>query len=116
MELEGTVKVLFDEQRFDSGFYKREIVISTEEQYPQDIKFETLKDKTELLRDLNTGDRVKVFFDIRGREWNGNYFNNLVIWKLEKAGAAPGPSAPPVDSPFTTDIGQLNDEEDDLPF
>ena len=116
MELEGTIKVIFDEQKFDSGFYKREFVVSTEEQYPQDIKFELLKDKTELLRDANTGDKVKVYFDIRGREWNGNYFNNLVVWKMEKAGATAPPPPAPGDSPFDADLSALSSDDDDLPF
>lgn len=117
MELEGTIKVLFDEQKFDSGFYKREFVITTEEQYPQDVKFELLKDKTELVRDAQIGDRFKVFFDVRGREWNGNYFNNLVVWKMEKAGQS-APAAPPAmdASPFEADLSNLNSDDDDLPF
>jgi hypothetical protein len=115
MELEGTVKVIFDEQKFDSGFYKREFVVTTAEQYPQDVKFELLKDKTELIRDTKVGDRLKVFFDIRGREWNGNYYNNLVAWKIEQAGATP----PPVssgESPFDADLSDINSDDDDLPF
>lgn len=118
MELEGKIKVIFDEQKFDSGFYKREFVITTEEQYPQDIKFELLKEKTELVRDANIGDRVKVSFDIRGREWNGNYYNNLVVWKMEANGAG-GSTPPPQDmseSPFDADISNLNSDDDDLPF
>ena len=107
MELEGTIKVIFDEQKFDSGFYKREFVVTTEEQYPQDIKFELLKDKTELLRDANSGNRVKVYFDIRG---------NLVVWKMEKAGATAPPPPAPGDSPFDADLSALSSDDDDLPF
>ena len=60
-ELSGTVKEIFDEQTFASGFNKREFVVTTEtDKFPQDIKFECLKDKVELVNKLKKGDQVKV--------------------------------------------------------
>ena len=74
-QLSGTVKEIFDEQVFDSGFNKREFVVTDEaDKYPQDIKFECVKENVELVNKLNKGDRLKVTFDIRGREWQGKYF------------------------------------------
>ncbi len=49
MELTGKLKLKFDEQKFDSGFFKREFVVTTQEQYPQDIKFELFKEKCEMI-------------------------------------------------------------------
>jgi len=40
MELQGTVKKVFETQTFPSGFQKREMVLLTEEQYPQPISIE----------------------------------------------------------------------------
>ena len=99
MELIGRIKLIRDEQTFPSGFTKREFVITTEEQYPNDIQFELLKEKGALITSHNTGDRIKVFFDIRGREWQGKYFNSLVCWKLENAGAATSENTPPPPPP-----------------
>ena len=48
-ELKGKVKILFEQQDFPSGFYKRDFVITTNEQYPQDIKLSALKEKVEQL-------------------------------------------------------------------
>lgn len=122
MELEGTIKLMMEEEKYPSGFYKREFVITTNEQYPQDIKFEVLKEKVELLKDLPLGERVKIFFDIRGREYSGKYYNNLVAWKIERSGAPSAQStggavaaAPIMDSPFSGNLPDL-DEGDDLPF
>jgi len=122
MELAGTLKLAMEEEKFASGFYKREFVLTTKEQYPQDIKFELLKEKVELLRFVNPGDELKVSFDIRGREYNGKYFNNLVAWKIEKleAGQNP-PSASPFSQPLPGSGGMeesmLSPEAgDDLPF
>ncbi|MFP4069028.1 MAG: DUF3127 domain-containing protein [Opitutales bacterium] len=108
-ELTGTVKEIFDEQTFASGFNKREFVVTSEaDKFPQDIKFEALKDKVELVNKLNKGDKVKVTFDINGREWNGKYFVNLAAWKVEPAGAGGGAA----DEPPQYDPGdEVLDEE-----
>ena len=95
-EMTGAVKVVMDEVTFPSGFNKREFVVTTEEdRYPQDIKFECVKEKTAMLADVTAGQRVKVTFDIRGNEYNERYFVNLSAWRLEPAGAAPGGSDGP---------------------
>jgi len=114
-ELTGTVKEIYPEQTFSSGFNKREFVVCDEaEKFPQDIKFECLKERVELVSKLKKGDRVKVAFDINGREWNGKYFVNLVAWKVEaESGAAPAAAAD--DEPPPYDPGdEVLDE--DVPF
>lgn len=126
MELTGKVKKIFDPQTFDSGFKKRELVITTEENYPQDIIIEFLQDKSTLLDSLNLGDVVKVSINIRGREWinpqgEAKYFNSLNGWKLEKlvqdssSSYSDMPPAPPVVNDFPAEA-RVADEEDDLPF
>jgi single-strand DNA-binding protein len=112
MELIGRIKLIRDEQTFPSGFTKREFVLTTEEQYPNDIQFELLKEKGNLITSYNMGDRIKVQFDIRGREWQGKYFNSLVAWKIENAGAASSESAPPPPPPVEFSAPM----DDDLPF
>jgi hypothetical protein len=57
--------VIFDTQTFDSGFTKREFVVTTPGDYPQDIKFELIKDKIDILNNYKPNDDVKVFFNIR---------------------------------------------------
>lgn len=98
-ELSGTVKEIFDEQTFGSGFTKREFVITTEDKYPQDVQFELHKDKTSLIDGISKGQMVTVSFDVRGREWKGRYFVNLAAWKISKSagGNAPGEDGPPLD-------------------
>jgi translation initiation factor IF-3 len=107
-ELSGTVKEIFEEQTFASGFNKREFVVtSTADKFPQDIKFECLKDKVELVNKLNKGDQVKVTFDINGREWQGKYFVNLAAWKVEAAGGSNTSDEPP---PFDPSDEILDEE------
>ncbi len=87
-ELTGKVKLIQDPQSFNSGFTKREMVVTVEEgKYPQDINIEFVQDKVSLLDAVQVGQQVTVLFDIRGREYNGRYFNNLVGWKIQSAQA-----------------------------
>mgnify|MGYP000017636565 CR=1 FL=1 len=125
-EVSGKLKVKMEEQSFSSGFTKREFVLTTEEQYPQEIKFELIKDKTSLIDKFNENDTIKVSFNLRGNEYNGKYYVNLQAWRVEADAAGAGASIPapldPMAEPATTpsappapsnidDIG-----EDDLPF
>lgn len=116
-----------DVQTFNSGFTKREFVVTTEEQYPQDVKFELIKDKTTLIDSFNPNDPIKVSFNLRGNEYNGKYFVNLQAWRLEKDEAGSGaPIPPPLDpmaqpaassSAAPANTGTIDDiGEDDLPF
>lgn len=83
LEIKGTIKEIFDEQTFGSGFNKREFILTTsDDRYPQDVKFETVKEKTRKLDQFNPGDVVTVCFNLRGREYNGKYFVNLDAWRL----------------------------------
>jgi len=81
--IKGRVTVIKEEETFDSGFNKRAFVISDRaDKYPQEIQFETVKEKTALVADLTVGDLVEIGFNIRGREWNEKHFVNLEAWKI----------------------------------
>lgn len=129
MEIEGSIKEIFEQQNFDSGFSKREFVVTTKEQYPQDIKLELIKDRCDLISPYKKGDQVKVQFNLRGNEYNGRYFVNLQAWKIDQLSAgsnSTGGSASadpfadagfPAEEPQTTSGGSSNEmPEDDLPF
>lgn len=123
-EIKGTVKKIFDQQDFPSGFYKRDFVITTQEQYPQDLKFSALKEKSEQLNGLQEGSAIQVKFDLRGREYNGNFYVDLNAWRIEPMGAEAGgtqSAAPPLSGdqppiPATPPSFGGGDEDDDLPF
>jgi single-strand DNA-binding protein len=108
-ELSGTVKEIFEEKTFGSGFNVREFVVTTEaDKYPQDICLQCVKEKVEMVNKLKTGEKVKVSFDLRGREYQGRYFVNLNAWKVESAGAGAGASDEP--PPFDP-ADEILDEE-----
>ncbi len=125
MEVQGRVKMIGDTQTFgNNGFRKREIVVTTEEQYPQHIMVEFVQDKTDLLNSFQVGQQVKININLRGREWvnpqgETKYFNSIQGWRIEavQTEAASGnvPPVPPADA--FEPAGDLNqDEHDDLPF
>ena len=111
-ELSGKIKLIQEPKTFDSGFTKREMVVTVEDgRYPQDINLEFVQDKASLLDNLQPGQEVTVSFDIRGREYNGRYFNNLQGWKVVTASDETGPSAEEPHYPSPSDFG-----DDDIPF
>lgn len=125
MELQGTVKKITEIQTFASGFQKREMVILTQEQYPQPINIEFLSDKINLLDNITEGENVKVGINIRGREWvspqgETKYFNSITGWRVEKVvenGFEPTQAAPSQTSaPASNGNPFASDDDDDLPF
>lgn len=89
MEILGIIKKILDPLTFSSGFRKRELVILTNNQYPQTILVEFLQEKTYLLEGLKINDYIKIYINIRGREWINSegvikYFNYIQGWKIEK--------------------------------
>ncbi|MCH6255489.1 DUF3127 domain-containing protein [Puniceicoccaceae bacterium K14] len=111
-EMEGTVKVIEDTQTFSSGFAKREFVVTSEDKFPQDIKFECTKEKIELVDKLKAGDKVKVSFNIRGNEYKGRYYVNLQAWRVENAGGEVDSSLANVTDSGAGSQGQADDFED----
>lgn len=115
MEIQGKVKRIGETQIVGATFKKAELVVTTEEQYPQVILIEFVQDKIALMEHLQVGQDVKVSVNIRGREWvnpqgETKVFNSIQGWRIENiAAAAPKPTQAPAQS--------TNAEvEDPLPF
>ena len=125
MEVQGSIKVIGEVQEISATFKKRELVVSTDEQYPQTLSIEFIQDKTELLNKFEIGQNVKVGINLRGREWENpqtkeiKYFNSIQGWRIELLENSNSDDVlPPLDnlSPFEP-ASETNDEDlDDLPF
>ncbi|MDT0689940.1 DUF3127 domain-containing protein [Salegentibacter sp. F188] len=124
MEVQGKIKLIGDTKTFgNNGFRKREIVVTTEEQYPQHIMVEFVQDKTDLLDSYKVGQPVKIGINLRGREWvspqgETKYFNSIQGWRIENLAAGNTPGGQDVPPPDNFEpANDLNDEDyDDLPF
>ncbi len=123
MEITGKVKVINETQQVSDSFKKRELVVTTDEQYPQDILIDFVQDKCDVLNNYQVGQNVKVSINIRGREWinpegQARYFNSIQGWRIESlaaAGAGAPSNVPPADS-FAPAPDLSANEPDDLPF
>lgn len=113
MEIKGKIKVLNLDQKVSEKYTKSEIVIVTDEQYPQSILIEFGGQKSDLPHPYKVGESVTVSINIKGREWVSpqgevKYFNSIHGWKITKdaqqATPAPAPQAP------------TNNDEQDVPF
>ena len=120
MELQGTVKKIGETQTYTSGFQKREMILLTEEQYPQPILVECLQDKIDLLQNVKEDESVKIGINIRGREWTNpqgevKYFNSITAWRLEKVNVD-DPQGNFTEKPKEKAENPFAEVDDDLPF
>jgi len=123
MEISGKIKWIDEIRTYGSnGFRKKELVITTQEQYPQNILIEFTQEKCELLDKYEIDDNIKIGINIRGREWinpegQTKYFNSIQGWRIEKIEI---PDIENKSESFTTNTEppsqDVNEEEDDLPF
>jgi hypothetical protein len=104
--IKGAIKLINPIKVISDKFSVREFVVTTPDaKYPQDILFQTINDKMDVLESLGVGQQVEVSYNVRGREFNGRYYNTLDAWKIEVTGSKP--------SQASTQPIEL---DDDLPF
>ncbi len=124
MEVQGKIKLIGETHTVGSnGFRKRELVVTTEEQYPQHLSIDFVQDKTDLLNNFQVGQTVKVGINLRGREWispqgETKHFNSIQGWRidsLQQNVAAAVPPVPPMEA-FEPAKDLKAEEPDDLPF
>lgn len=112
MEVTGKIEFIGTTQAVSEKFSKRELVVTTNEQYPQSISVEFNQDKCTILDKYKLGDDVTVGINLRGRKWldpktnENRYFNTIQGWKVSKA-EAPSETSP-------TEVAQQ--PTPDLPF
>lgn len=86
-------------QEVSQSFRKRELVVTTEEQYPQHILIEFHQDKCDVLNSYQVGQQVTVDLNLRGRSWTNpqgeeKYFNTIQGWRINAVGQPMQPQAP----------------------
>jgi len=98
-------------------FKKRQLVIETDEQYPQKVGIDFVQDKCSILDKYSIGDSVKVGINIRGNEYNSKYYVSLNGWRIEKldnTNKINVESIPAQPFEVVTEINQV--DASDLPF
>jgi len=86
VEIKGTLKVIFTEEKISDKMSKKEIVVTigADTEYPQDIICEAVNKKIDLLDGYSMGENVVVKCDLRGRESKGRYYNKFSIVDINK--------------------------------
>ena len=110
VKLEGVLTVINEMQVVGSGkkFKKRECVLKTKEQYPQELLIEFNQNDCSMLDGYGVGEEVTIDVNIKGRKWTNTegvdkYFNSIQGWRishLNKKPEAPPTEAPPDNLPF----------------
>ena len=115
MEVQGKIKFIGIAEAVSDKFRKREIVVTTEEQYPQHISLQFTQDKCDILDKYSIGENVVVNINLKGREWTDKtgvvkYFNTIEGWRIGKGNAVSAPM------PNIKIEVEQNDNSNDLPF
>lgn len=71
---------------------KQDFVIETIEQYPKKVCFSAWNDKASVVSTLKPGVQVSVAFNPESREFNGKWYTDLRVWKIDVQGGSPAPS------------------------
>lgn len=134
LELEGTIRQRMGIQSGTSArgaWAKQEFVLEFPDgNFTSQVCFTAFgQDKVNELAKYQDGDKVKVSFNIRSREYNGRWYNDLQVWRIAPAGQAaptapasapayeaPVYNAPMQQAPAPTLDDMPGESEDDLPF
>lgn len=126
MEISGIVKHIYPVKQITEKFTKRDFIVTTDfdQQYPQDVIFQLVNTKTDLIEGYKAGNEIKIFFNLRGKSFAGNdgelkCFNNLDCYKIDgkKAYNAPAASSPQKHTLTPSELlNSPNGESDDTPF
>ncbi len=132
LELEGTIRQKMGVQSGTSArgpWAKQEFVVDFPDgNFTSQACFTAWgQDKVQELDKYQVGDRVKVSFNLKSREFNGRWYNDLQIWRIAPAGetqpaapayaqpAAPAPAGNQAPAPTLDDM-PADTSDDDMPF
>ncbi len=91
----------------NNGAQKRFIIVHEDGAYPKDVAFDLYGRNIGLVDNIPVGTRVRVCFDVKSREYNGKWYNDLSAYRVEPA-TAPQPqqtyAAPPQQAPQSAPV------------
>jgi len=125
-ELTGKLVAKYDTVQRTETFKTREFVVEKTDDINgrsvvNYVKFQCTQDRTNIVDRVNTGDDIKVYFNIKGSKWEKdgktNYITNLDAWRVEQL-LQPGAKTPDNDYLEPLDTFSATDPQavDDLPF
>jgi hypothetical protein len=114
MKVKGKIHFVGALKTVSEKFKSKDVVLLTDEKYPQYITIQLTQDKTGLLTENNVGEIVEVSINLRGRKWESptgeiKYFNTIEGWQINADSEA-------VKLTPTPQVSAIHLDEDDLPF
>lgn len=122
LEITGSIYRIDPEEQVSASFKKRQVIIKTEENYPQFVVVEFQQDGIDLLDPYKNGQVVTISLNLTGRLWTNpqgeeKCFNTIKGWKIQKQNTGQSEQQPATSAQqFTPQTTQNDDEPDDLPF
>lgn len=100
MEVKGIVKLVVETEHVSDKFKKRDLVVTTQEQYPQHILIQFVQDAVSKLDGIIEGQEVEVGVNLKGRQWQSpqgevRYFNTIQGWRIDVVNNQPDATAAP---------------------
>lgn len=98
MQVQGKLIHVADEQVISDKFKKREFVIETSDQYPQEVLIQLTQDRTTIIDRFEIDDMLTVSINIRGRRWESpqgevKWFNTIEAWRIQSDNQQPAPQS-----------------------
>lgn len=127
MEISGIIIQKLAKQTGNSAngqWQKQEFVITTEDQYPKSVCISAFNQKVEALDNFQIGQKVKVHFNLSSREYNGKWYTEVQLWKIEAESGYQAPATTQnaqtpnnnATQPTAQNSNEAGDGKDDLPF
>ena len=116
LQIEGRVVQLLDEQsgQGKNGVWrKQEFVLETEGEYPKQVCVVQWGENIDKFG-IQEGETLTAHIDLQSREYNGRWYTDVKVWKVERAEADDAPE-PKTDEPWPEAPGESS-EDDGLPF
>jgi len=86
MELQGEIIYIGETIQVNDAFKRREFVVKTDDQFPQEIILQFTQERCVFLNDIEVGMVATIGYNLRGRSsQNGTgkkWFNTLDAWKI----------------------------------
>lgn len=98
----------------NGAWVKQSFVMETEGQYPKQVCFDAWGDRADAVKNMKSGEAIKVSFEPESREFNSKWYTNLRAWRIEQVTGATTPPPAATDAPAADNSAPQ--VEDDLPF
>jgi len=77
------------------GWKKQNFILQTENSFNNEICFQLFgEEKMTMLKNIEIGEKIEVFFNLSSREYNQKYYHNIDAWKITKLSGLENNSLP----------------------